>query len=302
MKKVDYYSVMGVDKNASDKDIKLAYRRLARKYHPDLNKEPEAEAKFKELGEAYEVLKDPEKRKMYDEHGMNGPSQQQYGGPQPNYSDFYNNDAGNGFGEDFFEAIFNRQGFHNQKKRRGADLNGEISVSLEEAYHGAIKEITLPVHGQNQSHQTIRLKIPAGIKSGQKIRLSGKGSPAIGNSGEPGDLFIRIDVNKHPLFDVVNNDIYITIPIAPWEAALGTVVKIPTLDGKVDLKIPPNSQGGQTLRIKNRGLAGTPKGCQYILLKIVIPEPQNDENKEFYRLMSEKMPFNPREKMERNYG
>ncbi|MDF1758525.1 MAG: DnaJ C-terminal domain-containing protein [Legionellaceae bacterium] len=297
MNKKDYYSVMGVEKGASEKEIKLAYRRLARKYHPDLNKESSAEEKFKEIGEAYEVLKDPEKRKMYDQYGADGPPMHQqsaHAHHQP-HSRSYSN-FGGGFEEDIFESIFNRGGFAGNRPKNGSDLNGEINVSLEEAFTGVVKEIKLPVAGK--SPQVIRLKVPKGVKSGQKIRLAGKGGPALSAQGKPGDLYITVNVDRHPLFDVVDKDIYVTVPVSPWEAALGATIKVPTLGGKVDLKIPANSQGGQTLRLKGRGLSGTPDGNQYILLKIVIPHPTTEESKALYESMAEKMPFNPREKME----
>lgn len=303
MTKKDYYSVMGVSRDASDKEIKVAYQRLARKYHPDLNKDASAEEKFKEIGEAYQVLKDPEKRKMYDQYGSEGPTGQQYQQPNDEAYRYYSNfgDQG-GFEDDLFSSIFNRRGFHSKPNRNGSDLHGEIHISLEEAFNGVVKEIQLPVHGPTNSYQTVRVKVPAGVKNLQKIRLAGKGSPAIMAGGKPGDLYITINVDRHPLFDVVEKDIYITIPITPWEAALGANIKVPTLGGQVDLKIPPNSQGGQKLRLKGRGLAGNPAGNQYILLKIVIPQPITEESKAIYETMAKTMAFNPREKMEYRNG
>jgi curved DNA-binding protein len=302
MKNNDYYKLMGVERGASDKEIKLAYRRLARKYHPDLNKDASAEEKFKEVGEAYEVLKDPKKRKAYDQYGVDGAPQQQTRPPPGAESRHYSNFGGGRFDEDIFEAIFNRGGFHDNRPRSGGDLQGEINISLEDSFHGVVKEIKLPVHGQKTSHKTIRLKVPAGVKSGQKIRLGGKGNPAMMAGGVPGDLYITVNIDKHSLFDVVERDIYITLPVTPWEAALGATIKTPTLGGQVDLKIPANSQGGQTLRLKGRGLSGAPVGDQYILLKIVIPQPKTEESKAIYKSMAENMPFNPRLKLEQKYG
>ena len=300
----DYYSVMGLKKDASEKDIKMAYRRLARKYHPDLNKEPDAEEKFKELGEAYEVLKDSDKRKMYDQYGGRDSGHQQSGPSGHAYSQAWT-DASHGFQDaegfdaDLFASLFGERGFHkpHPKRQNGTDLHGTIRVNLEDAFKGVVKEIELPVHGQKMSHQKIRVNIPSGIKTGQKIRLAGKGEPAMIAGGTPGDLFITINVERHPVFDVVENDIYITLPITPWEAALGATVVVPTLGGKVDLKIPPHSQGGQTMRLKQRGLAGNPPGDQYVLLKIVIPQPLTDEAKAIYQAMAKEMPYNPRETM-----
>lgn len=306
----DYYKVMGLARDASEKEIKTAYRRLARKYHPDLNKDDaNAEEKFKELGEAYEVLRDTEKRKMYDKFGSEGMQQQAHGGSQEQYQHYYNDAARGGFGaesfsgsfdDDLFSTIFNRGGFHKQQhKPKGSDVHGTINISLEEAFTGVVKEVQIPVHGATPGHKKIRIKIPQGIKSGQKIRLEGKGAPAIISGGKAGDLFITVNVEKHHLFDIVDKDIYLTLPITPWEAALGAKVKAPTLGGEVDLKIPANSQGGQTLRLKGRGLAGKPGGDQFVLLKIVIPVAKTAEEKEFYEEMATKMPFDPRVKMER---
>lgn len=291
----DYYKVMGLSRDATPKDIKMAYRKLARKYHPDLNKEPGAESQFKELGEAYEVLKDPEKRKIYDQHG----SEPQF---NPNERSGH---QGYGWGgnaqdsqsaEDFFESLFGARGFRDQHAP-GADLHGTINVTLEEVFHGTVKEIQLPsTNGLDSGKQTLRVKIPAGAKSGQQLRLAGKGALGAGR-GAKGDLYLTINVDKHPVFDVMGNDIYVTLPITPWEAALGTTVKAPTLAGKVDLKIPPGSQGGQTMRLKKRGLPGTPHGDQYVLLKMVTPLPTTDAARELYQSMAKEMPFNPRDKM-----
>ena len=288
----DYYKTMGLTREASAKDIKLAYRRLARKYHPDLNKEKDAEEKFKALGEAYEALKDPEKRKVYDQYARDYELNKnaQTSRPHSTYGD-----AGMGgyqSTEDFFESLFGSRPFREQQAK-GGDLLGNISISLEEAYQGITKELQLP---SSSGHQTIRVKIPAGVKSGQQLRLAGQGQSGRAG-GAKGDLLLTINVNKHPFFDVMNNDIYVTLPIAPWEAALGTQVMVPTLGGKVELKIPAGSQGGQTLRLKKRGLPGATPGDQYILLKIIIPQPTTDAARSLYQTMAEQMPFNPREKM-----
>ena len=194
--------------------------------------------------------------------------------------------------EDFFESLFGSRPFREQQAK-GGDLLGNISISLEEAYQGITKELQLP---SSSGHQTIRVKIPAGVKSGQQLRLAGQGQSGRAG-GAKGDLLLTINVNKHPFFDVMNNDIYVTLPIAPWEAALGTQVMVPTLGGKVELKIPAGSQGGQTLRLKKRGLPGATPGDQYILLKIIIPQPTTDAARSLYQTMAEQMPFNPREKM-----
>ena len=179
----------------------------------------------------------------------------------------------------------------------GADLRGNIRIGLNEAYHGAVKEIQLPsAHASGTGQQTLRVKIPAGAKSGQQLRLTGQGAAGMGQ-GPKGDLYLTITIDKHPLFDLMGNDVYLNLPVTPWEVALGTTVVVPTLGGNVDLKIPAGSQGGQTLRLKKRGMPGTPHGDQYVLLKIVIPQPTTDAAREVYQLMEKEMPFNPREKM-----
>ncbi|HAU0287170.1 TPA: DnaJ domain-containing protein [Legionella pneumophila] len=291
----DYYKIMGVSQDASEKDIKMAYRKLARKYHPDISKEPDAEERFKEMAEAYEVLKDPKKRSEYDQYlkykefnpqndGFTGRRTQE----QP-FQEFH-------FDSDFFETLFGHSRYQ-QQPMTGQNYHGKITISLEEAYHGAVKSLQVPVEqGTETKMQTLKVKIPAGVKSGQQIRLAGQGGSGSGG-GARGDLYLTVEVIKHPIFDVMENDIYLTLPITPWEAALGATVVIPTLAGKIDLKIPPGSQGGQKLRIKNRGLPGSPPGNQYVLLKIITPPAQTEEAKALYKKMAEVMPYNPRKTM-----
>lgn len=282
----DYYKIMGLADNATDKDIKQAYRRLARKYHPDLNKQPEAESQFKELGEAYEVLKDPKKKQEYDHYRQYSAAHQQ------DSSSHHQQQAWGAYQEggfdadgDFFESLFGER--FRQSAQPATNLHATLTITLEEAFQGVTKELSL------SGMQNIRVKIPAGVQSGQQLRLAGKGHP--GKHGtKAGDLYLTIMVAKHPIFDVVEQDIYLTLPITPWEAALGATIVVPTLGGKVDLKIPPGSQGGQRLRLKQRGLSG---GCQYILLKIVIPQPQTQAAKALYEAMAKEMPFNPRKAM-----
>lgn len=289
----DYYKVMGLSRDATPKDIKMAYRRLARKYHPDLNKAPDAENKFKELGEAYEVLKDPEKRKVYDQYGSEPQFNPHAHAEQQTHSWTGGSED---FQADFFESLFGSRSFR-EHHAEGAHMQGNISISLEEAYHGTVKEIQLPsTNAAGTGKQTLRVKIPAGAKSGQQLRLTGQGAAGAGR-GSRGDLYLTINIDKHAVFDVMGNDIYVNLPVAPWEAALGATLKVPTLGGNVDLKIPPGSQGGQKMRLKNRGLPGAPHGDQYVLLKIIIPQPTTDAARELYKSMAKEMPFNPREKM-----
>ncbi|BCA94518.1 cytochrome c biogenesis protein [Legionella antarctica] len=293
----DYYKIMGVNQNASEKDIKIAYRKLARRYHPDISKEPNAEEQFKEMGEAYEVLKDPAKRAEYDQYLKNREFIQKQGTQQStsHRGRAYQSQGGQ-FDSDFFESLFGHARYQ-QQPMAGQNYEGKISISLEEAFQGATKSLQIPVEqGSETRTQTLKVKIPSGIKSGQQIRLAGQGAPGI-SGGPRGDIYLTVEVMKHPLFDVMGNDIYFTLPITPWEAALGATIVVPTLGGKIDLKIPAGSQGGQKLRIKNRGLPGSAPGNQYVLLKIITPPASTEEAKELYQKMAQVMPFNPREKM-----
>jgi curved DNA-binding protein len=287
----EYYKVMGVASTATDKEIKHAYRRLARKYHPDISKETNAEEHFKEVGEAYEVLKDPEKRKVYDQYlrDRERPHQARSSSHRQTTGGSYDESS---MGYDFFESLFGAPPFR-QQEETGQDVSGTIQISLEEAFHGAVKDIHLSGQANPSAEQTLRVKIPPGVKSGQKIRLAGQGYA--GHGGKRGNLYITLQVNKHPMFDVMGDDIYVTVPVTPWEVALGSTIPVPTLAGNVDLKIPPGSQGGQTMRLKHRGLPGTTPGNQYVILKLVTPKPTTEAGRELYRKMAEEMPINPRE-------
>lgn len=290
----DYYKIMGVSEDASEKDIKMAYRKLARKYHPDISKEPNAEEQFKEMGEAYEVLRDPVKKAEYDNYRKNKAFHQQrahtYSHPEDS-EQFYSGPLN----EDLFETLFGHSRYR-QQPMAGQDYHGKININLEEAFTGTVKNIQIPSAHDAQTSQTLKVKIPAGVKSGQQIRLAGQGAPGM-QGGPRGDIYLTVQVDKHSLFDVMDGDIYLTLPITPWEAALGATVVVPTLGGKIDLKIPPGSQGGQKLRLKNRGLPGATTGHQYVLLKIITPPPTTEDAKELYKKMAEVMPFNPRDKM-----
>jgi curved DNA-binding protein len=306
----DYYKIMGLERTATADDIKRAYRKLARKYHPDVSKEKNAEERFKEVGEAYEVLKDAEKRTAYDELGANWQQGQDFRAPpgwqhaQPGAG---KHDSNFGDSSDFFESLFGRMGGGRQHRQHaysmpGQDYHGKLQVHLEDAFQGATREIQLPITEmdaegrQRTTQRKLKVKIPAGVKSGQQIRLSGQGAQSP-NGGKAGDLYLEVDIVKNNLFDLLGNDIYLTLPIAPWEAALGAKISVPTLAGKVELKIPPASQGGQKLRLKGRGMPASPPGDQYIILKIIIPQPTTDAAKALYEKMATEMPFNPRDTM-----
>ena len=306
----DYYQILGLPRTATPDEIKRAYRKLARKYHPDVSKEADAEARFKEVGEAYEVLKDPEKRAAYDRVGTQWKPGQEFH-PPPDWEQSFAFDGGGytdadlGHFSDFFQTLFGHAGRghghfrHEAFRAQGADQQVRISVTLEEAYHGAAKTITLSTQeldGQGtvvSRTRTLNVKIPPGVSTGQRIRLTGQGAPGFGG-GPRGDLYLEVEFVPHPLFRADQRDIYLDLPITPWEAALGQTVTVPTLGGKVDLKIPAGSQSGVRLRLKGKGLPGRPPGDQYVVLRMVTPPADTPEAKAFYRTMAEKMPLTPR--------
>jgi curved DNA-binding protein len=289
----DYYAVLGVDKKASADDIKHAYRKLARKYHPDVSKETNAEEKFKNVQEAYEVLKDAEKRASYDQLGSNWKAGQDFR-PPPGWQGQGHGQQGSPFEDadmgdysDFFSQIFGRNRRQQNFKQRGADQQAKITISLHDAYRGATKTLQL------QSH-AIKVNIPAGSSEGQQLRLAQQGSPGMGG-GPNGDLYLEIHIEPDPLFSLQGSDVYVTLPITPWEAALGASIKIPTLGGTVGMKLAPNAQSGQKIRLKGRGMPAKPiAGDQYAIVQIQTPVPHTEEQKQFYQKMADTMPFNPR--------
>jgi len=305
----DYYSIMGIDKDATQDELKRTYRKLARKYHPDVSKEPDAEQKFKELGEAYEVLKDPEKRAAYDQLGANWQAGQDFH-PPPDWDAGFEFSGGGFTGQstdysDFFDSLFGqaatgyathrRPGFHTH----GEDHHAKILIDIEDAYRGAIRMITLQVpmvdtqgHILTRDH-SLSVRIPKGIRQGQQIRLTGQGAPGMGE-GKAGDLYLEVEFNPHSLYRVDGRDLYFDLPLAPWEAALGAKVKAPTPEGPVDLTIPAGSRAGRKLRLKGRGIPGNPSGDIYVVLQIALPPAKNEEAKEIYREMEQKLAFNPR--------
>lgn len=316
----DYYQILGVTESASADDIKKSYRKLARKFHPDVSKEPDAEARFKEVGEAYEVLKDPEKRAEYDQlrklgaRGRDGHFQ-----PPPGWESAAGF-GGGGYTEadarhfsDFFEEIFGRSGQAHRDygqtgqqrhfRMRGEDIHYRLALFLEEAFQGGERQIQfqVPVAGERGEvkyrQKTLNVKIPAGMSAGQHMRLKGQGAPGIGGA-EAGDLFLEIELAPHPRYSVEGKDLTMTLPIAPWEAALGATVKVPTLEGAVNLKIPASSQTGQKLRLKGRGLPGKPAGDQIVVLQVVMPTTLNPAAKDLFEQLATTAAFNPREKME----
>lgn len=295
----DYYAVLGVDRKASAEDIKKAYRRLARKFHPDVNAEPDAEDRFKEVGEAYEVLSDPEKRAAYDALGANWQDHQNFQ-PPPDWSQQFEFGGGGFTGHDggfsdFFETLFGQHDFRSHGRRaggfKGADEHARVGITLEEAYRRDSVEIG--VRGPDGKTRRLRVKIPAGISDGQRVRLKGQGGPGVG-SGEPGDLFVEFRLVPHPQFRPEGRDIHYELPVTPWEAALGAELTVPTLGGSVKLKVPANAQAGSKLRLKGRGLPGQPPGDQIVTLKVLLPKADTAEKKALYRQMAETMAFDPR--------
>lgn len=309
----DYYKIIGTKKDATQDEIKRAYRKLARKYHPDVSKEPDAENKFKELGEAYEVLKDPEKRAAYDQLGANWQAGQDFN-PPPDWDSGFEF-RGGGFSaadaatfSDFFESLFGHQGqagfnrsqasgphFHG----RGEDHHAKVIIDLEDAFHGATRSITLhapkvDTQGHVTTHKrTLNVQIPKGVKQGQQIRLSGQGSPGMAG-GSAGDLYLEIEFNPHSFYRVEGHDIYLELPLAPWEAALGAKIKTPTPAGIIDLKIPAGSVSGQKMRLKGRGIPARSPGDFYAVLRIALPSGDTAQAKELYQKMEQELAFNPR--------
>lgn len=311
----DYYEVLGVKRDASKDDIKRAYRRLARKYHPDVSKEADAEARFKEMKEAYEVLKDPEKRAAYDQFGENWKAGQDFQ-PPPNWQrehPFGGGGAGETFSDagqfsDFFETLFGQErgGAHSFRsgnfRAKGEDINASISIPIEDAFRGASRTITLEVPEPDASgalarrRKTLNVRIPAGIAPGKRIRLEKQGGPGLGGA-PPGDLYLAVEFDPHPYYRVESRDVHLELPVTPWEAALGRNVKVPTLGGAVDLKIPAGSSSGKQLRLKGRGLPGNPAGDQYVHLNVMVPPASDEKVRKLYENLERENRVNPREKL-----
>jgi curved DNA-binding protein len=306
----DYYRVLGVPRDADQDDIKRAYRKLARKYHPDVSRETDAEARFKEVGEAYEVLKDPEKRAAYDQFGDQWRAGQEFR-PPPDWDagfEFRGGPGGAGF-SDFFESLFGgagpfaaagqpgatRGGF----RARGEDHHAKILISLEDAYRGGTRSVRLQMpeldaRGQVALKQrTLNVRIPKGIVAGQRIRLSGQGAPGPGG-GPAGDLYLEVEFEPQRRFRAEGRDIYAVVPVTPLEAALGARIPVATLGGEVEVSVPAGAQSGQKLRLKGRGLPGKPGGDHYVELRMVTPAASDAGARELYRRMAEQFSFDPR--------
>jgi curved DNA-binding protein len=308
----DYYQTLGVARDAPADDIKKAYRKLARKYHPDVSKEKGAEEKFKEVAEAYEVLKDPEKRAAYDQMGFYQPGQDFR--PPPDWGERFGSAGVHAFEDigdiDLFDLLSGlglgrgagggrrAAEFH----RPGQDYEVTMHAGIEDLNRGAEVEIPLsatemaPDGRLRRSTRNIRVRIPKGATAGQRLRVPGKGGAGMGG-GPAGDLYINIQLRPHDLFKVSGHDLYLEVPVTPWEAALGATVEVPTLEGKVSLKVPPGSRAGQKLRVRGKGLP-RPKAAEpgdlYAVLQIVTPSVLSEREKELYRQLAEASSFNPR--------
>ena len=309
----DYYKTLGVAHDASQDDIKRVYRQLARKYHPDVSKEPDAENRFKEVGEAYEVLKDPEKRAAYDQLGTNFKPGQDFR-PPPDWNTGFEFSGGGFTGgdasdySDFFESLFGRgfrsaRGEHGAFHAHGEDRHAKILIDLEDSYSGAARNITLripEVDAQGRvftREHTLKVTIPRGIRAGQHIRLAGQGAPGHGQ-GQPGDLYLEVAFHPHAHYRVEERDVYLDLAVAPWEAVLGATVKLPTPSGMVELKIPAGSSAGKKLRLKGRGIPGSTPGDFYVVLQIALPPADTAATKKFYQDMAGQFTtFNPRSRL-----
>jgi curved DNA-binding protein len=302
----DYYEILGAPRSADKSEIKKAYRKLARKYHPDVNQDGGNEDKFKQVNEAYEVLKDDDKRQAYDRFGADWKHGQQfegagaggfgggaYAGDQFSGGDF----------SDFFENIFG--GDHRQahgspfgqgqraRPQRGADLVLKLDITLEEAYNGGSKTIQFAGSTDSSEMKKLKINIPKGVRTGQKVRLAKQGQASPGG-GESGDLLLEMNILAHRLFRLDERDVILRLPVTPWEAALGCTLKVPTLAGSVELKIKPGIQSGQKMRLKGKGMPGTSPGDQFVEIMIHAPPADSDEEQQFYQDMQARFAFNPR--------
>ncbi|MEQ1685278.1 MAG: DnaJ C-terminal domain-containing protein [Burkholderiaceae bacterium] len=310
----DYYQTLGVAREATQDEIKQAYRKLARKYHPDVSKEKDAEARFKDIGEAGEVLRDPEKRAAYDAAGSQWQRESAAGRerdfqPPPGWDAGFEfsgrGDEAGGDHSDFFEALFGRAARGARARRPeahmpGQDHHAKVLIDLEDAYRGAQRSISLRVpvlddqgHGVLQE-RTLDVNIPKGIREGQHLRLAGQGRPGLGVGAPAGDLYLDIAFKPHRLYRVDGRDVYLDLPVTPWEAALGASVAVPTPDGELELTIPKGSAGGRKLRLKGRGIPGKTPGDFYVVLVVALPPADEPKDRAAYEAFAAGFDFNPR--------
>jgi curved DNA-binding protein len=305
----DYYAVLGVNRDASADEIKKAYRRLARKYHPDVSKEPDAEKKIKEVNEAYAVLSDTEKRAAYDQLGRNHQSGQDFQ-PPPNWDsgfEFSGNDFGGqapGDFSDFFSQLFGHvngsRGFGaGAAQMRGEDHHAKVMLNIEDSFNGTTKQISLRTVNADKNGRpvivprTLNVKIPIGVAEGQTIRLAGQGGAGFGNA-PAGDLLLQVQFDPHDKLRVEGRDLHTTLRVAPWEAALGSVLPIILPNGEIKVRVPANAQSNQQLRVRGKGLPSSPPGDLLLDIQVVLPPASNEHAKKFYESMARELPFDPR--------
>ena len=310
MKYKDYYSTLGVERNAGDDEIKKAYRKLARKYHPDVSKQPDAEAKFKEVSEAYKTLKDAEKRAAYDSLGTHQPGQDFR--PPPDWQQEFSGAPFSADDIDLADLFASLRGGRHRAGREGRsmtmpgqDYEVTVHITLDEAYHGTKVDLDLSMPEYDAAGVPHRVpvaftaRIPKGATDGQRLRLPGKGGKGF-NGGRDGDLYINIVLRPHSLFRVSGHDLYLDLPLAPWEAVLGTTVEVPTPSGAVRLKVPPGTQAGRQLRLGKRGLPKprSGEGDLFAIVQIAIPEATNEKERTLFRQLADVSTFNPRKHFE----
>ncbi len=304
----DYYTILGVKRDATQDEIKRAYRKLARKLHPDVSTEADAENRFKEVGEAYAVLRDPEKRVAYDQLGRNWQAGQDFR-PPPNWDQGFEYHGPGYTGadaafSDFFQSLFGHAASTDPRSARGAsqhatDTHAKVLIELEDAYRGATRTLNLKHSELDASgrpfarERTLKVQIPKGIRAGQQIRLAGQGA-AGPPGGKAGDLYLEVEFERHHHFHVEGRDVYLALPVAPWEAALGATITAPTPEGPVELRIPDGSAAGKKLRLKGRGIPGRPPGDLYVVLEIALPRADSAAVKAAYQELEKARPFNPR--------
>ena len=309
----EYYKTLGVEQTASADEIKKAYRKLARKYHPDVSKEAGASARMAEVNEAYAVLSDPEKRAAFDKLVQRRAAGQDFQPPPGWDAGFDFSDAGSPVGDDgdfseFFNALFGRaararQGGGARAQMRGADQHAKISINLADAYHGATRSLALREARLDESgnvvsaERVLDVRIPKGVKEGQSIRLRGQGSPGF-NGGPAGDLYLEVEFEPDAHYRIQGRDVTQTVPVAPWEAALGATIEVPTPAGGVEVKVPAGSNSGRKLRLKGRGIPGNPPGDLYLELELATPPANTEKAREVYQAMAREFSsFNPREQV-----
>ena len=326
----DYYALLGVPRTATADEIKRAHRRKARKFHPDVSKEKDAEARFKEVQEAYEVLKDPEKRAAYDQLGANWRDGQQFrappgfdfgtrggprgggagagpgmgGGRDGGFSDFFSSlfgQGGAGPGSDDLDSLFGRRA-GGARAARGRDSRATLQLTIEEAHAGGprTRDVARPAADGTTERRSLRVQVPAGVLPGQVIRLAGQGGAGHG-AAPAGDLLLEVELRPHRSYTLEGRDLVLKLPLAPWEAALGATVEVPTLDGAVDLKVPAGARSGQRMRLRGRGFAGERgaadgRGDLYVLIDLALPPADTDAAKAAYGALRDAAPFNPRER------